>query len=441
VREAKDKREKLNAELLALIQELRKTYPLYVALHYPQPLPARDLPLQENEVLLEYALGEKASYVFVVRKGGVQGLHSIPLGKEALEGKVKDFMVPFLNPGQADFSDKRARELYDLLLAHPLAQIKTGEQLIIVPDGILGLLPFEALVMQESKGDQKRVFMGDQHTPVYYQSATVLALQRRLQKAKPPRSLFALGNPIYNARDKRYVAYKQGKPAPQLMDRDKKQYSLQALASDKKWGKTMSGDKTGKTLDFDPLPETEPMVKNIATTWGIPPAPPDVLLGVQANETHMRQAPLQEYQYLLYATHADTSGKVQGKSEPFILLGQVENEGKDDGFLTLNEVLDLKIQAQMVALCACLTGRGKVMEGEGVVNFARAFQHAGARSVLVGLWEARSKVAAAYMEKFFGCLKDGKSRTEALRQARREVKKRWGDDPYLWAVFILHGEG
>ena len=132
---------------------------------------------------------------------------------------------------------------------------------------------------------------------------------------------------------------------------------------------------------------------------------------------------------------------MQGKNEPFILLGQVENEGKDDGFLTLGEVLDLKIQAQMVALCACHTGRGKVMEGEGVVNFARAFQHAGARSVLVGLWVARSKVAAAYMEKFFGCLKDGKSRTEALRQARQEVKHRWGDDPYLWAVFILHGEG
>ena len=84
------------AELQALIKELRKSYPLYAALHYPQPLPARDLPLQENEVLLEYALGEEDSYVFVVRKGGVQALHPITLGREALESKIKDFMEPLL---------------------------------------------------------------------------------------------------------------------------------------------------------------------------------------------------------------------------------------------------------------------------------------------------------------------------------------------------------
>ena len=74
VQEAKNRREKLNLELQTLIGKLRKSHPLYAALHYPQPLPAQDLPLQGNEVLLEYALGEAASYVFVVRKGGVQKL-------------------------------------------------------------------------------------------------------------------------------------------------------------------------------------------------------------------------------------------------------------------------------------------------------------------------------------------------------------------------------
>ena len=85
IKEVQEKKARLTGELQALIQELRQNYPLYAALHYPQPVPAADLPLKENEVLLEYALGEKASYVMVVRKGGVSKVVKIPLGREELE--------------------------------------------------------------------------------------------------------------------------------------------------------------------------------------------------------------------------------------------------------------------------------------------------------------------------------------------------------------------
>ena len=132
-----------------------------------------------------------------------------------------------------------------------------------------------------------------------------------------------------------------------------------------------------------------------------------MLLNVEANETWLRKSPLQDYRYLHFATHADLPGKVQGIKEPFILLGQVENQTGDDGFLTLSEVLGLKLQAQMVVLSACVTGRGQVMEGEGVANFARAFQYAGARSVVVSLWEVASKVAVEFMKIFYGHLKGG----------------------------------
>ena len=90
------------------------------------------------------------------------------------------------------------------------------------------------------------------------------------------------------------------------------------------------------------------------------------------------------------------------------------NEGQDDGFLTLSEVLGLKLKADLVVLSACQTGRGKVMEGEGVANFARAFQHAGAKSVLVSLWPVASEEAVEFMTKFYGYLEEGKPRAEAL---------------------------
>ena len=70
---------------------------------------------------------------------------------------------------------------------------------------------------------------------------------------------------------------------------------------------------------------------------------------------------------VLFATHTDRSDKVQGIREPFILVGQVGNQGKDDGFFTLSEVLGLKLQTDLVVLTACQTGRGTVMAGGGVL--------------------------------------------------------------------------
>ena len=163
--------------------------------------------------------------------------------------------------------------------------------------------------------------------------------------------------------------------------------------------------------------------------------PPDVLLGVSATETNLRNVALKDYRYLHFATHADLPGKIQGIKEPFIIMGQVENKGKDDGFLTLSEVLELKLDADMVVLSACSTGKGKMMEGEGVANFARAFQHAGAKSVVVSLWEVASEPAVEYMKAFYGHLKAGKSRAEALRLSRKEIKAKIPQPILLGSVY------
>jgi CHAT domain-containing protein/Tfp pilus assembly protein PilF len=440
LKEVRARKEKLSAELQALIRELRQKYPLYAALHYPQPLPARDLPLKENEVLLEYALGDQAGYLFVVRKGGVRKLIKIPLGREGLEAKVRAFMAPLINKDQAGFSLKQGRELYDLLLAEALAEVQESDQVIIVPDGILGLLPFEALVIKEGAGVQESVYVGDRYSLSYYQSATVLALQRRLQEHQAKRALFALGNPVFSDRDARYLAYKQKARPPIMLAQAPEQVAFRALATRREWGKTTQDEEAGQELVYPPLYETETEVMTIARILGVEPKPPDVLLNVQANETSLRKSPLKDYRYLHFATHADLPGKVQGKNEPFILLGQVENKKGDDGFLTLSEVLGLKLNAEMVVLSACLTGRGQVMEGEGVANFARAFQYAGARSVVVSLWEVASQETVEYMVAFYGHLKNGKSRAQALKLARQEIKAKY-PHPFYWAPFVLHGEG
>ncbi|HHT9121830.1 MAG TPA: CHAT domain-containing protein [Candidatus Wunengus sp. YC63] len=436
----KERRDGLTAELNTLINELRQKYPAYTALYYPKPVPPEELPLKDNEILLEYAMSDDACYLFVVRKGGVKSLLSIPFGKEALESKVQEFVDAIKDPVHKKFPIKTAKELHDILLGRALKDVKEGDKVIIVPDGILGALPFESLVIKEGNSINDSLYAGDVYTLSYYQSASVLSMLRHLKQEKAKRPLFALGNPVYSVKDGRYIAYKEGKAQPVKLAQQGDHAAFRAMVIESKWGKTTKDDKNADELAFKPLPETEDEVRAVAELFDVQPQPPDVLLGINANETNLRKSPLNEYRYLHFATHADLPGKVQGIKEPFLLLGQVENKGKDDGFLTMSEVLDLELNAEMVVLSACVTGRGKVMEGEGVMNFARAFQHAGARSVLVSLWDVASKEAVEYMEIFYKHVKDGKNRTDAMKLARKEIKSRY-PHPFYWSVFVLYGEG
>ena len=121
-------------------------------------------------------------------------------------------------------------------------------------------------------------------------------------------------------------------------------------------------------------------------------------------------------------------------------MGQVGNQAGDNGFLTLSKVLGLKLRAETVVLSACVTGRGQVMEGEGVANFARAFQQAGARSVMVTLWNIPVDESLKFYHEFYQALKAGKPKMEALKTARQAVRAK-ESHPYFWSGIILHGEG
>ena len=105
--------------------------------------------------------------------------------------------------------------------------------------------------------------------------------------------------------------------------------------------------------------------------------------------------------------------------------------------LTLTKVLDLRLDAEMVVLSACVTGRGEATEGEGVVNFARAFHQAGARSVVVSLWEVASEAAEDFMKRFYGHLNAGKPKAEALSLARKEMKALY-PNPFFGPRLILN---
>jgi CHAT domain-containing protein len=437
----RERKQRLTQALHTLIARLRQEYPKYAALHYPQPIQPEALPLRDQEVLLEYALGEEATYLFRVRQGGVDKVWRMPVGRAELERQVRAFLLPLQQgggSGMTAFSPQQGQSLYSLLLAEALQGLTPGTAIIIVPDGILGLLPFEALVITPGRDVKDTRYVGDSWQLSYTQSATVLAFLRTLAPSAASQTFFALGNPIYDPQDPRYTAYKQGLPPPVLPAQALSAYGYRGRAIQRGGGMTR-GDDSEAALNYPPLPETESEVKAIARFFGASPQPPDILLNVVANETQLRQAPLLRYRYLHFATHADLPGRLQGINEPFLILGQVENTEEDDGLLALSEVLELRLDAEMVVLSACVTGRGEATEGEGVVNFARAFHQAGARSVVVSLWEVASEAAEEFMQRFYGHLQAGKPKAEALSLARKEIKALY-PNPFFWAAFILHGE-
>jgi len=178
-----ERKQGLDRDLHLLRTRLRQEYPRYAALHYPQPLPAHALPLKAQEMLLEYAIGEDATYLFRLKPGGVDKLWRLPIRREELERQVRAFLLPLQQPGGSGiqaFSPRQGHSLYTLLLAEALQDVPADTQIILVPDGILGSLPFESLVTAPGRDVRDAQYVGEAWKIRYAQSATVFAFLRTL---------------------------------------------------------------------------------------------------------------------------------------------------------------------------------------------------------------------------------------------------------------------
>jgi CHAT domain-containing protein len=164
----------------------------------------------------------------------------------------------------------------------------------------------------------------------------------------------------------------------------------------------------------------------------------------------LRSFDLSQYRILHFATHAVLGDKVGRFSQPALVLSRREGKGKE-GLLQFSDILELKLNADLVVLSACDTGLGKLREGEGIIGLTRAFLYAGASSTVVSLWKVEDQSTSLLMEQFHLRLKQGVSKAEALRQAKLEILNSTIDlkaigtrqslaAPFYWAPFILVGD-
>ena len=204
--------------------------------------------------------------------------------------------------------------------------------------------------------------------------------------------------------------------------------------------KTQAMEEALGGVGFDRVAATGRLAESLRLSYG---NVVDVLKGLKATEKELRDRSLSEYRYQVFATHGILDDQVPYIQEPALVLSQVGVDTADrdnDGFLTMTEVMDLKLDADVAALTACNTGVGKNLTGEGVMGMGRAFQYAGARSVLMSLWSVEEASTSFLIEKFFIHLKEHKDKLKALRLARADVRKAGYEHPYFWAPFILVGE-
>ena len=161
----------------------------------------------------------------------------------------------------------------------------------------------------------------------------------------------------------------------------------------------------------------------------------------RANRTLATSGELSKYRYVHFATHGYVDTSRAGLSA--IVLSMIDEQGNpQDGFLRTHDIYNLKLPAELVVLSACETGLGKDVKGEGIEGLTRGFMYAGARRVVVSLWNVNDKATASLMQRLYlGILRGNKTPAAALRAAQIEMlRTRQWRSPYYWAPFVMQGE-
>ena len=164
-------------------------------------------------------------------------------------------------------------------------------------------------------------------------------------------------------------------------------------------------------------------------------------LDFRANRSVATSGELSQYRYVHFATHGYLDTTRAGLSA--IVLSMVDEQGNpQDGFLRTHDIYNLKLPAELVVLSACETGLGKEVKGEGIEGLTRGFMYAGARRVIVSLWNVNDKATASLMQRLYnGMLRGNKTPAAALRAAQIEMlRTRQWQSPYYWGAFVMQGE-
>jgi len=322
------------------ISRLRDQYPEYASINYPQPIHATEVMLNTNEILLEFEVTETETetQLFLLSNGKLKS-RTINISRDSLQTLVLDYRGFFENIRTTSqlggYNPNTGKKLYDLLFSETLTSIAEGTTLIIVPDEILGILPFEALVtempVEEKYGDSEFgpfplgvSYLADKYLISYAQSATSLTLLRTLKKTTGAgNNMLVVADPIFSANDSRLNLLAQAEMSDEKVNlmgalADWKQMGVKGVRSKEKQ-RDVAADASAI---FPRLEKTAALADALESLFG---GKAVVFSGSEAKEDKVRAADLSRYRYLTFATHGILDRTVPYIKEPALVLTQVGN--------------------------------------------------------------------------------------------------------------------
>jgi CHAT domain-containing protein/Tfp pilus assembly protein PilF len=413
----------------ALLERFENGYPAYYNLKYqPQKISVGDVQrlLDAHTTLVSYFVGAQALYIFTLTSKTFEAT-PVPLTTRL------DSLVNVFRQSMVAKDDTRyvatAYRLYQLLLGPVLPLLRT-EHLIIVPDGPLHHLPFDALLTRDLSQGSGLVdystlpYLLRTHSIRYAYSATLLNETIEREREVPSRDFLAFA-PVFPG-------------------------GLASNVQTRTYAETVSGlDATWQTRAGNgALPGTRREVTSIKNLFDervgfftrLLGQRTKVYLEAQARETRIKQPEVARYRYVHLATHGFASEQESRLSR--LQFFPEDSTAAEDGALYLGEVYNLRLNADLVVLSACETGLGQWVQGEGIIGLTRGFLYAGAQRVMVSLWKPSDAITPDLMRDFYGGLLDGASHAAALRTAKLRMIQQKDEAalPFFWAPFVLIGQ-
>lgn len=380
------------------IQQLENSNASYYEYKYNRTVPSVDellSQIDEHTTIIDYFIGESNNYAITINYAQGLRIHKLPIYPDELNKLVQNYnqsiYTPFVTANHSNKPDlninnqlfaKSSYKLYKNLI-ESLNMIETNK-LIIVPDDILNLLSFDALLSQKvTKG-----FLGvygnqDQYNFLLYKYQISYCYSTSLLKA------------MYKSNSL--------KGKNQLL--------------------------TFHTLEFENQINS---LKKIFSPWN----QFIYSLGKKSQRATFNEI-AQQYRYLHFSLHGVINNQHPDQSH-FIMRAKEKSERP----LYLGILYNTPLQAEMVVTSSCDAGIGKISKGEGVLSLARGFSYAGVKSIITSLWEIKDGPTGDLLSYFYTFLKDGINKDQALQQAKKKFIQSKGDDyahPYYWAGFIPIG--
>jgi CHAT domain-containing protein len=454
----------MRADHLKVRADIDRRFPDYSDLIDPKPPTAAQINemLKPGETLLSFYFGRDASFVWAISQDGKAEFVALREPASAIESKIKKLREA-LEPTAAMISDIPAfdfglsHDLYKTLLEPVKAAWGNATSLIVVTNGALGLLPLGVLTTAPHElskdeplfaGYRAVPWLSRTHAITMVPSASALRTLRRLPPGSPQRqTLIAFGDPWFN--DKQAAEATAG--GVQFASTD---VQTRGIPLKRRAGPPEGADSMG-IGELPRLPDTADELRSIALVLEADPIKA-LHLGKEANEHLVKNTDLSGFKIVAFATHGLMPGELDGLDQPALALSAPSVVGgEDDGLLTMQEILSLKLDADWVVLSACNTGTGAGAGAEAASGLGRAFFYAGTRAILVTNWSVHSASARELVSDLFRrqAANSALSRGEALRQASMALLDGPGfvdqsgktvfayAHPLFWAPYTIIGDG